>query len=114
MEREDFARTMPPSTRKAIYTELNAVKEEIAELGNEIQAGDTEGIESEFGDILFSIINAARLYEVDPETALEKTNKKFIRRFNWLEKEARMRGKSLKEMTLDEMNSIWENAKNYD
>jgi len=90
------------------------VKEEIAELGNEIQAGDTEGIESEFGDILFSIINAARLYEVDPETALEKTNKKFIRRFNWLEKEARMRGKSLKEMTLDEMNSIWENAKNYD
>jgi MazG family protein len=90
------------------------VKEELAELGKEIQAGDMKGIESEFGDLIFSIINAARLYEVDPETALEKTNKKFIRRFNWLEKEARIRGKSLKEMTLEEMNSIWENAKDYD
>jgi XTP/dITP diphosphohydrolase len=90
------------------------VNEELSELIKEIQAGDPKGIESEFGDLLFSIINAARLYGVDPETALEKTNKKFIRRFNWLEKEARTKGRSLKEMTLDEMNSIWENAKDYE
>jgi XTP/dITP diphosphohydrolase len=90
------------------------VNEELSELGKEIQSGDPIGIESEFGDLLFSIINAARLYDVDPETALEKTNKKFIRRFNWLEKEARTRGRSLKEMTLDEMNNIWESAKDFD
>ncbi len=90
------------------------VNEELSELQNEIQTGDQNGIESEFGDLLFSIINAARLYGADPETALEKTNKKFIRRFNWLEKESRTRGRSLKEMTLDEMNSIWESAKDYD
>jgi XTP/dITP diphosphohydrolase len=90
------------------------VNEELSELIKEIQTGNPKGIESEFGDLLFSIINAARLYEVDPETALEKTNKKFIRRFNRVEKEARIKGKSLKEMTLDEMNNIWENAKDFD
>jgi XTP/dITP diphosphohydrolase len=90
------------------------VHEELSELGKEVTEGDHQKIEEEFGDLIFSIINAARLYGIDPETALEKTNKKFIKRFNWLEKESRSSGKSLKEMTLDEMNKIWESAKDYD
>ena len=64
--------------------------------------------------MFFSIINAARLYGVDPETALEKTNKKFIKRFNYLEKNTLAKGKLLKDMSLEEMNEIWEEAKNYD
>jgi len=90
------------------------VNEELSELRNEVKSRDNKGIESEFGDLLFSVINAARLYGTDPETALEKTNKKFIKRFNFLEKEARKMKKSLKEMTLDEMNRIWESAKDFD
>jgi len=90
------------------------VHEELSELGKEIEDGDIEKMESEFGDFIFSIINAARLYGIDPESALEKTNKKFIKRFNYLEKESKTTGKSLKEMTLDEMNEIWESAKDYD
>jgi len=90
------------------------VNEELSELKKEIEEGSMERIESEFGDLLFSIINAARLYSIDPETALEKTNKKFIKRFSWLEKESKTMGKSLKEMTLDEMNRIWESAKKND
>jgi XTP/dITP diphosphohydrolase len=90
------------------------VDEELFELKKEVQKGDQKGIESELGDLFFSVINAARLYSVDPETALEKTNKKFIRRFKWLEKEAKTRGKSLKEMSLDEMNTIWEKSKDFD
>jgi len=90
------------------------VQEELSELGKELENGDTDKIESEFGDLIFSIINAARLYGVDPESALEKTNKKFIKRFNYLEKETNAMGKSMKEMTLDEMNKIWESAKDYD
>lgn len=87
------------------------VEEELSELGKEVKDGNRETIESEFGDLLFSIINAARLYGIDPESALEKTNKKFIRRFNYLEKETSAKGRSLKDMTLDEMNEIWEKAK---
>ena len=90
------------------------VNEELSELKKEVETGDVMGMESEFGDLIFSVINAARLYGIDPETALEKTNKKFIKRFNWLEKETRAMGKSLKEMTLEEMNKIWESAKEND
>jgi MazG family protein len=90
------------------------VNEELSELGKEVEEGDMEKIESEFGDLIFSIINAARLYGIDPESALEKTNKKFIKRFNYLEKETRAMGKSMKDMTLDEMNQIWESSKDYD
>ena len=68
----------------------------------------------EFGDLLFSLINAARLYGVDPETALEKTNLKFIKRFGYLEENTLRKGRSLKDMNLDEMNEIWEQAKDYD
>jgi len=90
------------------------VLEEMAELKEEIENHDTESIESELGDVLFSIINASRLYGIDPEAALEKTNRKFIKRFNYLEKETIEKGKSLHDMSLDEMNEIWEQAKKED
>jgi MazG family protein len=90
------------------------VREELEELETEIRNEDPEKTESEFGDLLFSLINAARLYGVDPETALEKTNLKFIQRFGYLEKNTLRKGRSLKDMNLDEMNEIWEQAKDYD
>ena len=90
------------------------VSEELSELKEEVKNGDRGKIESEFGDLLFSVINAARLYGIDPETALEKTNKKFIKRFNYLEKSTLSNGQLLKDMSLDEMNEIWEQAKDYD
>jgi XTP/dITP diphosphohydrolase len=90
------------------------VLEEISELKEEIEKHDTESIESELGDVLFSIINASRLYDIDPEAALEKTNRKFIKRFNYLEKETLTKGISLHDMSLDEMNVIWEEAKKED
>jgi MazG family protein len=90
------------------------VAEEISELRKEIEEHDDEKIESELGDVLFSLINASRLYGIDPEAALEKTNRKFIKRFNYLEEETIKKGRSLHSMTLDEMNVIWEQAKKHD
>jgi MazG family protein len=90
------------------------VMEEIAELKEEVANRDTERIESELGDVLFSIINASRLYGIDPEAALEKTNRKFIKRFNYLENETLKKGISLHDMSLDDMNVIWEEAKKED
>ena len=90
------------------------VLEEIQELKVEIEKHNTESIESELGDVLFSIINASRLYGIDPEAALEKTNRKFIKRFNYLEQETMTKGISLHDMTIDEMNVIWEEAKKED
>ncbi|RKR12271.1 XTP/dITP diphosphohydrolase [Maribacter vaceletii] len=87
------------------------VKEELAELQEEIEAGDTDKIEAEFGDVLFSMINYARFLKVNPENALERTNKKFIGRFQYLEKKAKVLGKSLEDMTLAEMDIFWEEAK---
>ncbi|MCH5214097.1 MAG: nucleoside triphosphate pyrophosphohydrolase [Muribaculaceae bacterium] len=88
------------------------VKEELAEVETEINGKDQEKISNEFGDLLFSIINAARLYGVNPDTALENTNRKFISRFNYIERKAKEAGKSLKEMTLAEMDALWNEAKN--
>jgi MazG family protein len=90
------------------------VLEEINELKTEVENLDTVNIESELGDVLFSIINASRLYGIDPEAALEKTNRKFIKRFNFLEKETLSKGISLRDLSLDEMNVIWEEAKKED
>ncbi len=87
------------------------VLEEITELKQEIDNHNTDRIESELGDVFFSLINASRLYGIDPEAALEKTNRKFIKRFNYLEKETLLKGISLHDMSLDEMNVIWEEAK---
>lgn len=90
------------------------VLEEISELRREVENYNIERIESELGDVLFSVINASRLYGIDPEAALEKTNRKFIKRFNYLEKETMAKGRSLHDMSLDEMNEIWEKAKQED
>jgi XTP/dITP diphosphohydrolase len=90
------------------------VLEEIGELKEEVRNGNSDNIESELGDVLFSLINASRLYGIDPEGALEKTNRKFIKRFNYLEKETLLKGISLHDMSLDEMNVIWEEAKKED
>ena len=90
------------------------VAEELSELKEEIENHDTARIESELGDVLFSIINASRLYGIDPEAALEKTNRKFIKRFNYLEQQTMKKGISLHDMSLDEMNIIWEEAKKED
>ncbi|MDP3180196.1 MAG: nucleoside triphosphate pyrophosphohydrolase, partial [Bacteroidota bacterium] len=79
------------------------VKEEIAELSVEIEAVDNDKIESEFGDLFFAMVNAARLYGIDPETALERTNLKFIKRFNYLESQTMQKGMDLKKMSLAEM-----------
>jgi len=89
---------------------IDKVKEELDELQNELN-NKSNKIEAEFGDLLFSLINYARFIGVDPESALERTNKKFIGRFNFLEDEVKSNGKDLLNMTLKEMDSIWEDAK---
>ncbi|MCB8964196.1 MAG: nucleoside triphosphate pyrophosphohydrolase [Bacteroidales bacterium] len=90
------------------------VSEEMEELKAEIKSGNTAKMEQEFGDFLFSMVNVARLFNIDPETALERTNRKFTKRFNYLESKTIKQGQSLKEMTLDQMNVIWEEAKQFD
>jgi XTP/dITP diphosphohydrolase len=90
------------------------VREELAEFENELKANDQAEMEKEFGDLLFSMVNAARLYNIDPEAALERTNLKFIKRFNYLEENTMLKGRSLHDMPLDEMNEIWEQSKKYD
>ena len=87
------------------------VKEELAELEEEMRKGDKEASQAELGDFLFSVINAGRLYHLNPDTALEQTNQKFIRRFNYIEQHSIKIGKPLKDMTLEEMDKLWEEAK---
>ena len=87
------------------------VQEELNELQVEVQAGNQDKIEAEFGDVLFSMINYARFLKVNPEDALERTNKKFIKRFQYLESKATELGKPLADMTLAEMDVFWEEAK---
>ncbi|HOI26273.1 MAG TPA: nucleoside triphosphate pyrophosphohydrolase [Paludibacteraceae bacterium] len=87
------------------------VQEEYNELKAEINNMDADKMEDEFGDLMFSMINAARLYKINPENALERTNRKFIRRFNYLEQKTLKQGKDLKEMSLEEMDKYWNEAK---
>lgn len=87
------------------------VKEEFAEVDVELAANDKERLTNEMGDLFFAMINACRLYGIDPEAALERTNKKFIRRFNHIEERAVERGVMLSEMTLSEMEEYWQEAK---
>jgi XTP/dITP diphosphohydrolase len=87
------------------------VKEEIAEFEAEVGNMDKEKATSEFGDVIFSLVNAARLYHINPDNALERTNQKFIRRFNYVEEHSIKAGKNLNEMSLDEMDLLWEEAK---
>ena len=87
------------------------VEEELQEFNAEIKAKNQVSIESEFGDVLFSLINYARFLNINPENALERTNKKFIKRFQYLEQQAKLKNRSLSEMSLSEMDIIWEEAK---
>ena len=87
------------------------VKEEIGEVEAEMKAGRSEALESEFGDLFFALVNASRLYGIDPEAALDRTNKKFIRRFNYMEQQAEKQGHTLQELSLDEMEALWQEAK---
>ena len=87
------------------------VREELQEIDVEVEAKDKERLTDEMGDLFFALINACRLYGIDPEGALERTNKKFIRRFNHIEQRAEEQGKTLSEMTLAEMDSYWNEAK---
>ena len=87
------------------------VQEELAEFKAEVDQGDSQAMEAEFGDLLFSLINYARFLKINPDTALERTNQKFTKRFNYLEAKAQALGKSLHEMSLAEMDVFWEEAK---
>ncbi len=87
------------------------VKEELAEFEHEIRANDQKKMEQELGDLMFSLVNVARLYDIDPESALERTNMKFIRRFNYLEDQTLLKGRSLHSMSLEEMDVHWDEAK---
>ncbi len=89
----------------------NKVREEASEVHTEIERGNADRIEAEFGDLLFAVVNAARLYGVNPENALERTNRKFIHRFNHIEACAKARNRSLRDMTLAEMDVFWNEAK---
>lgn len=87
------------------------VREELGELEAELKKGNHEASEYELGDFIFSVINAARLYRLNPDNALEYTNHKFIRRFNYVEEQAKQQGKTLKQLTLGEMDALWNEAK---
>lgn len=87
------------------------VEEELSELRGAITSGSVEDAEAEFGDFLFSIINVARKYKVNPDNALERTNTKFIRRFGYIEARAKEEGRTLKELSLEEMDALWDEAK---
>ena len=87
------------------------VREEIGEVEAEMKSGNSENLDAEFGDLLFAVVNAARLYGVNPENALEHTNRKFISRFNYVEKKSKEEGKQLYDMTLSEMDKLWDEAK---
>lgn len=87
------------------------LKEELEELQHEVDTDNRDAIEAEFGDVLFSMINYARFLKINPENALERTNKKFIKRFQYLEEKAKEQNKTLREMTLAEMDVFWEEAK---
>ncbi len=87
------------------------VKEEIAEFEAEAEKADQDKMNREFGDLLFALINAARLYKIKPDNALEMTNQKFMRRFGYIEQKAKEQGRELKDMTLDEMEALWQEAK---
>ena len=87
------------------------MREELAELEAELNREDKERSEAELGDFLFAVINAARLYHLNPENALERTNQKFISRFNYIEAHSIRAGRPLTEMTLEEMDALWNEAK---
>lgn len=97
--------------RRDVWDKVN---EEMSEVKVEIDKLDQDRMEAEFGDLLFTIVNAARLYNINPDNALERTNRKFIKRFNYLENDVKQKGLNLKDMKLAEMEEIWQEAKRED
>ena len=93
---------------------MEKIREEIAELDEAMHSKNTDAMEDEIGDLLFSVVNLARKCKVDPEAALRRTNRKFRKRFETIEKESKRRGISLEEMNLQEMDQIWEESKHTD
>ena len=93
---------------------LEKVKEELDELKTEIDAMSSNKIESEFGDVMFSLVNYARFLKINPENALERTNKKFIKRFNYIEKKAQKNKKKISDLSIEEMEILWQEAKKRD
>ena len=87
------------------------VKEEISEVENEMRSGNKADFEKEFGDLLFSLVNVARLYDINPDNALEHTNNKFRNRFTYIENRSKEQGRTLKDMSLAEMDELWNEAK---
>ena len=87
------------------------VREELGELETELENGDKDRSTTELGDFIFSVINAARLYHLNPDNALERANKKFISRFTYIENKAKEEGRSIKDLTLEEMDNYWDEAK---
>ena len=96
---------------KSLEKVWEKVQEEINELQTEVERKDFNKIENEFGDLLFSLINYARFLKINPDTSLERTNQKFINRFNYIEKKSKEKGKELSEMSLSQMESLWTEAK---
>jgi XTP/dITP diphosphohydrolase len=90
---------------------LAKVKEELEELSTEIDSGDLNQMEAEFGDVMFSLVNYARFLKINPETALERTNKKFIKRFNYIEENAEKSQRKVSELSIEEMEVLWQEAK---
>ncbi|NCF30509.1 MAG: nucleoside triphosphate pyrophosphohydrolase [Bacteroidetes bacterium] len=90
---------------------LANVKEELEELSTEIDSGDLNQMEAEFGDVMFSLVNYARFLKINPETALERTNKKFIKRFNYIEENAEKSQRKVSELSIEEMEVLWQEAK---
>jgi len=87
------------------------VREELNELEAEFEQGDPQHAQAELGDVLFSLVNAARLYQLNPDSALEQTNQKFIRRFSYVEAQARAQGRAVSDLSLEEMDALWDEAK---
>ena len=93
---------------------LEKVKEELDELSSEVNAGDSKKMEAELGDVMFSLVNYARFLKVNPENALERTNKKFIKRFNYIEEKAKKSQRKVSELSIEEMEILWQEAKKTD
>ena len=87
------------------------VREELNELEAEFEQGDAQHAQAELGDALFSLVNAARLYQLNPDSALEQTNQKFIRRFSYVEAQAKAQGRAVSDLSLEEMDALWDEAK---
>jgi len=104
-------RIMAEKTYPMTLAEKEKLEQELEELKNELMKEDKQRSTEELGDFLFSLINAARLYHLNPDNALEHTNQKFIKRFNYIEEKAREKGVNIKDLTLEEMDKFWEEAK---